>query len=67
MHARMTVFGGTGSGETKGREKVNIEQGLENAGFLIESKLWLDEFEEKYNNTKKACRTCTEGNISERI
>lgn len=46
--ARMTVFGGSGSGETKGREKVSIESGLKNVGFSIASNRWMDRFDEKY-------------------
>lgn len=61
--ARMTVFGGTGSGDTKGRAKVNIEQGLENAGVTIESKLWLDEFDAKYKAARKAWKDEVEESI----
>ena len=32
---RKTVKGGTGSGEVNSRFFVNVEQGLENAGFTI--------------------------------
>ena len=41
--ARMTVKGGTGSGDVNEREIVTIEQGLINAGFVITTKAWLDE------------------------
>ncbi len=40
--ARATVKGGTGSGNVNSRSVVNIEQGLEAAGFTIASKPWLD-------------------------
>ncbi|MBR1659063.1 MAG: glycoside hydrolase family 3 C-terminal domain-containing protein [Oscillospiraceae bacterium] len=40
--ARQTVKGGTGSGDVNTRSSVNIEQGLENAGFTVVSKGWLD-------------------------
>lgn len=36
--ARHTVRGGTGSGDVNTRSVVNIEQGLENAGFQITTK-----------------------------
>ena len=61
--ARMTVFGGTGSGETKGRQKVTIEQGLKNAGVKIESSLWIDEFDEKYKRERKAWKDDVEEHI----
>ncbi|MBR0130201.1 MAG: glycoside hydrolase family 3 C-terminal domain-containing protein, partial [Firmicutes bacterium] len=40
--ARHTIRGGTGSGDVNTRSDVNIEQGLENGGFIIVSKAWLD-------------------------
>ena len=61
--ARMTVYGGTGSGETKGRQKVSIEQGLKNSGAIIESTLWLDEFDAKYNRERKLWKEDVEEHI----
>ena len=40
--ARMTVKGGTGSGDVNSRTVINIEQGLEAAGFEITTKSWMD-------------------------
>ncbi len=40
--ARDTVRGGTGSGDVNTRSDVNIEQGLEQAGFSITTRAWLD-------------------------
>lgn len=40
--ARATVKGGTGSGEVNSRSVINIEQGLEMAGFTVTTKSWLD-------------------------
>lgn len=40
--ARATVKGGTGSGEVNSRFVVNIEEGLEAAGFTVTTKAWLD-------------------------
>lgn len=40
--ARGTVKGGTGSGDVNSRSVVNIEEGLEAAGFTITTKSWLD-------------------------
>ncbi|MCQ2508590.1 MAG: glycoside hydrolase family 3 C-terminal domain-containing protein [Dorea sp.] len=42
---RHTVKGGTGSGEVNSRFSVNIEQGLEDAGFEITTKEWLDAYD----------------------
>ena len=43
--ARRTVKGGTGSGEVNSHYFVTIEEGLENAGFTITSKYWLDTYD----------------------
>ncbi|MBR1622335.1 MAG: glycoside hydrolase family 3 C-terminal domain-containing protein, partial [Pseudobutyrivibrio sp.] len=42
---RHTIKGGTGSGEVNSRFWVSIEEGLEQAGFEITSKKWLDGFD----------------------
>ena len=42
---RGTVKGGTGSGEVNSRYFVNVEQGLEEAGFTVTTKKWLDAYE----------------------
>ena len=39
---RRTVKGGTGSGDVNSRFVVNIEQGLEEAGFQVTTGNWLD-------------------------
>ena len=54
--ARMTVKGGTGSGQVRERYSVNIAQGMENAGFEITSKAWLDRFDTFYADTYEAYR-----------
>lgn len=46
--ARMTVMGGSGSGDTQARCNVTIEQGLQNAGIHIPTTLWMDRFETQY-------------------
>ncbi len=43
--ARRTVKGGTGSGDVNSRFVVNVEQGLEDAGYEITSKPWLDAYD----------------------
>ena len=45
---RHTEAGGTGSGEVRPRERVNIEQGFLNAGWEVCTKRWLDEEDSLY-------------------
>ena len=40
--ARETIKGGTGSGDVNVRHYVTVEEGLENAGFTITTKSWMD-------------------------
>lgn len=40
--ARETIKGGTGSGDVNVRHTVSIEEGLENAGFIVTTKPWMD-------------------------
>lgn len=61
--ARMTVSGGTGSGDMHGRNNVSIEQGLLNAGYKIVNPCWLDRFDADY--TKK--RQTWKDEIEEKI
>lgn len=49
--ARHTVKGGTGSGDVNSRNIINVEEGLERAGYLITTKSWLDAYDER---TQKA-------------
>ena len=42
--ARNTLKGGIGSGDVESRYFTTCEQGLENVGFTITSKKWLDEY-----------------------
>jgi len=51
--ARRTVKGGTGSGEVNSRSFVTAEDGLEAAGFSINSKAWLDSYGRVYGEAKK--------------
>ena len=58
--ARRTVKGGTGSGEVNSRYFVSCEQGLEDAGFTISSKFWLDCYDnvraDAHKNFVAACK-----------
>ena len=40
--ARETIKGGTGSGDVNVRHYVTVEEGLENAGFTVTTKAWMD-------------------------
>ncbi len=52
--ARRTIKGGTGSGDVNSRKTVNIEQGLEEAGFEIVTKDWLERDDSKYDAARHA-------------
>ena len=58
--ARQTVKGGTGSGEVNSRYCVSIEQGLEDAGFKLSTKFWLDCYDsvraQAHKDFVRACR-----------
>lgn len=51
--ARLTMVRGIGSGDITYRYTVNIEQGLENNGFTITSKEWLDNFDRLYTDYRR--------------
>ncbi|MGN0323291.1 MAG: glycoside hydrolase family 3 protein [Oliverpabstia sp.] len=44
--ARHTVKGGTGSGDVNSRKVVTIEEGLEDAGFTVTTKGWLQRYDD---------------------
>ena len=45
---RRPQYGGAGSGETRPRERVNVEQGFLNAGWRVLTARWLDETDAEY-------------------
>lgn len=47
--SRLTVKGGSGSGDVQERHSITIEEGLKNAGFAFPTTLWMDRFKEKYD------------------
>ncbi len=58
--AARTIKGGTGSGEVNERHSVSVLEGLENRGFTILNRLWLQDYEafykialEEYRQEKK--------------
>ena len=52
--ASMTIKGGTGSGEVNERHSVTILEGMENRGFEITTRKWLDAFARQYEAALKA-------------
>ncbi len=61
--SRMTVKGGSGSGDVRERHSVSIEEGLRSAGFTFPTTLWMDRFEEKYKSDVAAWRKGVEDSI----
>lgn len=51
--ARRTIKGGGGSGDVNVRHFVTVEEGLENAGFEITTKCWLDAYDNAVETAKK--------------
>lgn len=62
--ARMTVKGGRGSGEVRNRSSVSIAEGLENAGFEITTKGWLNGFDKYYADIYEAYRQDAEARVA---
>ena len=50
---RRTVKGGKGSGEVNSRYFVNVEKGLEAAGFTVTTKAWLDSYDDVVATSRK--------------
>lgn len=61
--ARLTVKGGSGSGDVHERYSVSIEEGLKNAGYTILSDAWLTRFTAQYEAEKAAFRERVENAI----
>ncbi|MBO4889032.1 MAG: glycoside hydrolase family 3 protein [Firmicutes bacterium] len=51
---RRTIKGGTGSGDVNTRTVINVQQGLEDAGFTIVSNAWLDLHDKNCTEAKTA-------------
>ena len=45
-----TIKGGTGSGEVNERHSVTILEGMENRGFEVTTKQWLNDYEDAYED-----------------
>lgn len=54
--ASRTIKGGLGSGEVNERYSVSILEGLENNGFIIKNKKWINDYEVYYNKTREVWR-----------
>lgn len=52
--ARRTIKGGTGSGDVNSRSVVNVEQGMEAAGFTVTTKAWMDRYDTTVNTARMA-------------
>lgn len=52
--ASMTIKGGTGSGEVNERHSVTILEGLEDRGFTVTTRKWIDDFEQGYADAQAA-------------
>ena len=52
--AAYTIKGGSGSGEVNVRREVNVLEGLENAGFTITTKDWIDRYDALWKSGKEA-------------
>ena len=51
--ARRTIKGGTGSGDVNSRFVVNVEQGLEDAGFELTTKAWMDTYDTQVETARR--------------
>ena len=61
--ARMTIKGGTGSGDVRERYSVNIENGLKNLGCEILTNTWLDRFDNDFNKKQNEFKERIENEI----
>ena len=52
--ASMTIKGGTGSGEVNERHSVSILEGMEDRGFEVTTRDWIQDFESKYEKARAA-------------
>ena len=62
--ARKTIKGGTGSGDVNVRHYPSVEEGLENAGFTITSKGWLDAYDAILEEASKAFKAKIKAKIA---
>lgn len=63
--ARKTIKGGTGSGDVNVRHYVSVEEGLENAGFTITTKDWLDGYDAVWTEENRKFKAGIKARIAE--
>ncbi len=51
--AGRTIKGGTGSGDVNERESVSIYKGMENAGYIITNKDWIQSYDQIYEKARQ--------------
>ena len=51
--AGRTIKGGTGSGDVNERDCISIYQGLNNAGFIITSEVWIRSYDSLYTQARQ--------------
>lgn len=54
--ASNTIKGGTGSGDVNERHSVSILEGLINAGFVITSAKWIEDYDRRYQKARETWR-----------
>lgn len=54
--ASKTIKGGTGSGDVNERNVVSIYEGLENDGYVITTKEWIEDFNTRYTRAREEWR-----------
>lgn len=64
--ARRTIKGGTGSGDVNSRFVVTVEQGLEEAGFSLTTKAWMDAYDKKVEDARLGYFTKVKEGIAEK-
>lgn len=50
--AGKTIKGGTGSGDVNERYSVSIYEGLKDAGYVITTEDWIEEYDKEYNRKR---------------
>ena len=64
--ARRTIKGGTGSGDVNSRVVYTIEQGLEEAGFTVGTKAWIDRYDQACDDKLQAHHTWFKKQLDEK-
>ena len=52
--AKMTIKGGTGSGEVNERHAVSVLEGMEHTGFEITTMDWIDDYDQSFREGERA-------------